>query len=653
MQVMAEKVFASYTDKTRVESFRRLTHNYRKYFRCKTVTSSAFMDGRTTELAGGPVTRSVADRDVEIRSEEGMLFYYGIHLVLTRDYAPVIAELGRVSDKESLFKLFGILFANIQFIRLTGHFEELRGHLLERIKRASSHRFALEEKAGGQPNPHVLDEIRLEVEQEVYFLFGLALFSFLDHKPQDEESFGELVLDRLFCGRSPEEWTRVPLNLLLFLGDERIVWTLSLLLYLAIPEFGRKKEIATELKKKLRYGLRTYGSHLDESVIDRHADVWTALDWKPRMAKRQLARVKLNFGSLLAEIGAYRLESRYTSIRFLHRELLSQPRGHSPIDGTLSLTLRRLRELVVDRASSVQAPPAARILFSEDDAVRKVLQPLLEDAMSVAGKLEEVAKSARRLFEFTSISREHSGPFRIEGERSEFEDMVRELGDIIERTRVQNVISRQDLNTADRLNDRIAGALWDSHSPLQLALLSYIVDLFEVLVAAMVEVNRQLRAEGLPDLYSGLIDEYSNQQGKWYVLIDRPLLREVLRNILLNVQHGIKLLSEEERRTIDGASFVSISLEEIPTDENGVEKKRRIRLTVRSRAPYRPPSSEEAFATTLVRQASEVEEYGGLGKSFLKVEPDGRSATKAVLQLRSRREVMARLQRSQENKLHE
>jgi hypothetical protein len=127
----------------------------------------------------------------------------------------------------------------------------------------------------------------------------------------------------------------------------------------------------------------------------------------------------------------------------------------------------------------------------------------------------------------------------------------------------------------------------------------------------------------------------------------------VLRNILLNVQHGIKLLSEEERRTIDGASFVSISLEEIPTDENGVEKKRRIRLTVRSRAPYRPPSSEEAFATTLVRQASEVEEYGGLGKSFLKVEPDGRSATKAVLQLRSRREVMARLQRSQENKLHE
>ena len=665
MQIMVDRLFDGYEENTRVESFRRLAANYRKYFKPKPLTSWRFLNDLPTPLGAtrqGIIIEKNKPVKVKVLSEEGNLFLLGANLSITRDYQPLIEELRRVRHKETLFKIYGILLADLKFIRLTGLFPTLREITLQQIQGTVGRRQEIENElqvgeASFKDLGIAIDQIQECVDYEVYLLFGLSLFSFLDHEPGEENGVAQHVIDHVTCGLIPDEWLKQPLNFLVYLSEDRISWTLSMFLYLANPALG-DPEYRNQVMRVIKEKIRPFSKQINQLDFQ---DIYALSDnqsWQEQTRLR-IAKIRANLNSLLTDVGAYELYSKYSVIRFLHREIITQPKRHSPIAQSLDLVLLKIQELIFDPIINRgrKVPEMRRFQFRSDPEVVKELQPLLEDGMYVAGKLQEIAEASLRLFDFTSISHDEAGRFKVEPDGSDFSRDVRRLGDILERTRIENAISYQELVEAEEINDRLSNDLWDRlTSPLYAVLKGYVAPLSKLLLQALREVNIQLQAEGFTGLYNRQIQVWESRQDEnWAVLIERPLLREILRNMLSNVRHGLKLRKKREGALPeDLPSLVEIDLEEVITSDNEVDKARYIRLTIRSWGPYLPPAVDEE--TTTKHHEQLVAEYGGKdqrpggdGGAYLKVftDPDNKkTATLAVLQLRSRKEVARIIQRN-------
>lgn len=663
MQRTVTHLFNRYEARTKVESFKRLAKNYRKYYRTRSVTSHTFLSERPIPL-GKPSRRKLhSGEKVLLKTEEGVLFFLCIDLVVTRNYAPIIEELRRIRDKSILFKLFGILLCDIQYIRLAGHFERLRDVILERVEDSWLQRFKLERQAknGKASREGVADSLREQVDLEFYLLFGLSLFSFLDHGfEKDDFNYKSLCRRILTCGKNPQHWLRFPLNRLVYLGEDRLFWVVSLLLHLSDPDFEHVDK-DSEVKRELQSSLRRFLKSLDAFKIEGDFEFFEACGLTQDAAYLRRNSVKINFNELIGDIGGDVLHSPYSVLRFLHQEIISQPGWHSPVEMTLDLVLNKLRRLIFEPFQKLPGfSENQRISFKrENDPATVELQGLLEDGMYIAGRLQEIAEATHRLFVFTPISLEHAEYFANTPE-SLFDTWVRDLGDLLERARVENQMSLADLKKAEDLQRQVRKALWYSVSPLQKVLRSYIVPLDEVLLSTMEEVNRQLSAEGFRDVWGREIEKLSEEvkvrKEHWEVLVDRRLLREVLRNLLLNVRYCLEEVArryQKSKEEIEGSKYVEIRFDELETEEESIWKKRWIRLTIRSEGLSYTHQGD--LETTLTRQMSEIAQYGGEdwkgeGGSFLKVEPEGKDATLATLQLRSRKEVATRLRKIEERR---
>lgn len=663
VEVISQKLFTKYLSSTKVESFRLLAANYRKDFKPLPVTSAAFLSEPPQPLRDGPRTMSILEHvgkqkprkvEIQVETDAGLLFCLCSNVSLTRNYSPIIDELNHVTRRSTIFTIFGLLLSDIQFIRFKGYFKTLHAVIRKRLRKSQRKRFNLEKRARKNKtfSPELAAKIQDEVELEICFLLGLSLFSDLD-EDHSSKHYEKLLNQLLTDGKNAEEWRDDHLlNLLLYLGDDRIVWTLSMVLWLALPDFEDANayiELKGELKQKLRRFIKVFDA-IDPRELK---DDWTALGWSEDTATLKLKRLRVNLNSLLTEIGVYELGTKYSVIRFLHKELIFQPSWHSPIAGTLHLVITRIKNHIEENfAEAISNSTTRRIPLRATGKTEKELKNLLEDGMYIAGKLQEIAEAAHRLFEFTPVSHIDAGPFAIESHGSLFGKDVREIGALLQKARADSAISIADLENAEKINRRISENLWDRFSPLQTLLRGYIVDLLEVLILTLEEVGRHLEiVEELTGIFSHELEKL-RERGKtehWEVLVDRPLLREALRNILSNVRHGVNGAVQNRAML---ASMIKIELTERETEQNDIKKLRWVRLQVTSPGAF---PGERLSGTTLEQQQSEIAEYGSRDPqeskedAFLKVEssPDG-TQTIATLQLRSRRVLAKRMRTIEE-----
>jgi hypothetical protein len=82
-----------------------------------------------------------------------------------------------VTDPDTAYTLFGLLLADVSYLKMTGNFERVRGILMKRLDQAREMRFHIEGNWSGSEESE--STLRRIVEGELDLLFGLAMFSYM------------------------------------------------------------------------------------------------------------------------------------------------------------------------------------------------------------------------------------------------------------------------------------------------------------------------------------------------------------------------------------------------------------------------------------------------------------------------------------------
>jgi orotate phosphoribosyltransferase len=518
MQETIRALFDYYTSQTRIPSFRRSMLQDLKYFQSHSVTSHQFENPTATDMSSFfPLAISDYNLPILVRSCEGRLALLSRHLVASRDFDQFIKAIGdrSVRDKETLYKIFGILLTDLSYLKLTGRFARLRETLIDEIRQLRWKRLDLE---GRNPAvPAIIVEQHVDVE--THLLFGMALFSYLDY----EFDYSPVILEILTCGLSGADWTQRPLNFGQYYADERLAWCLSMLMHLSRHDF-RQPRVARELKERLIDETETLLTELGNILSG---------DRRLRDAANTLERIKANLNMLLTDLGAHDLTEKHQVIRFLHSKVIALKRGHNPIHTSLDAALLSLQKIAAENPSERASPVKRRINVSGTPVKKNI-----EDATYTAGILEEIAEAVRQMTVFAPTSKENGGRYASEPRLPGFSEDVKRLGDLFQKIRVENQVSLQEIQELTQLRNQIAFDLWDPASHLRQMLLRYIVPLREVVDGALITANTTLRDLGFGEVWEEQRKKLSAWPHEWKVLMERHLLREVLRNIFSNVRHA-------------------------------------------------------------------------------------------------------------------
>ncbi len=603
MQQTIGALFQYYSAETRVPSFRRWMNQDQKYFRSHSLTSRDFEEP-TSQPLPADYTLEIGRVSITVASQEGKLALLCRNVVESRDYAPFIQEIANLSDKETLYKLFGILLSDLSYLKMTGKFRYLRSTLIERIQSLRERRFELEGRRR-------ITEIEKIVDTETHLLFGVSVFSFLDH----EFDYDQFIHEVLTCGREPEEWVAYPENLFQYFGDERVAWNLSMLMHFSHHKF-HQPEVAVELKNRMKKAATRFINFFEQNLPqDSEGE-----------ARSRKNRVKANLNLLLTELGAHELKAKHQVIRYLHSKVTTPKKGHNPIYSSLDAALLELEGLVSLRESADPKEEVQRVRIDKVETKK-----LLEDAVYTAGILEEIASAVRQLLFFAQTSRAEAQQFSNEPELPGFSQDTVLLGNIFQNIRINNIVAKSDFSTIVRLRTRIFYALWEPGSYLRTLLHRYIVPFRELIVAALENANQVLTVHGYSNVWDRELAKYRAMETECFVLCEPHLLRETLRNLFTNARHSFAgwVLAEGE----SWADLVSTDLEKIeasapPPEET--ELRDYSRLTVISDCgTFGGFSSQD----TLRQHRRDILSYGGSLEIGKKSEERG---TVAILTLLAR-----------------
>ncbi len=225
-----EALAADYCDRTPSPTYKSLTLRELRYFQTVPIAQleSHQVVGRSLEDAIG---RRVPEED-----RDAWLYKLISTFVSTREAGGLVSALDDTPDRRALYILFTCLLSETSYLRLTGTFQNVKECLIGFVRRSRRKRFDLEKALNGRRagKAEATMMTRSMVAQETDLLFGLALFSYLDH---DSESYSELAKELLATPPEVSNWAERPLNFELTVGADRYLWCVSLLLHFTRPDY--------------------------------------------------------------------------------------------------------------------------------------------------------------------------------------------------------------------------------------------------------------------------------------------------------------------------------------------------------------------------------------------------------------------------------
>ncbi len=270
------------------------------------------------------------------------------------------------------------------------------------------------------------------------------------------------------------------------------------------------------------------------------------------------------------------------------------------------------------------------------------VQQALEDAIYTAGLLEQIARAARGLFQFTPCRPEEAARFLAQDGSDTLAQDVNELGNVLQDIRINNLASRADLMQLTEVRGRIQRDLWDRELPLQNALHRYIVPLRRTFCESMraaqnsfIERNRECKAafdKCLPQLEADLVAE-----PEIYVLVDPFLLHETLRNVCSNVRHTLTGAAPTKAE-IDFGDRVTYSLRLDVRSTHDPDPTQFAVLELTSIGHPVDRQKLERPGATFVQHQLDLLKFGG-ALSINDVSRDGRAAVVAKMTLLVRKEI--------------
>ncbi len=313
-------------------------------------------------------------------------------------------------------------------------------------------------------------------------------------------------------------------------------------------------------------------------------------------------RILNNLSSFLTDLGFPGLRLRHQAIRYLHSRVLEPHEGHNPVIHDIAVASDAVSSFLADRQVQAGALPEARVLRFGADQYR--LQERIDSAIHASALLESIATAVRQLFGFHPLVT--SGSQRYMGKEFGFSHEVKSLRELLQRIRTDGAASWSDSNQLNMLFGPIASDLTLQESELIQALLWYIVPFKTVFSQILTAVDEELGA------FHGRLWEDSAAQlprlPEVYVLCEPPLLREILRNVLLNAKH-VYPKGGGQWRSVGRATW-SYGLD-IGSDPTYIaETVDYLRLTVSTPQAGRP-LFRIPEGTTLDAHARSVAAYGG------------------------------------------
>ncbi len=622
-----------YQAETRVPSFRRWVSQVRAYFEPKPLTSFEFTGGKARRLAEPVKVPLPGKQWLTVATEDAKLSALCGHVAADRNYDPILDELESSTQKYTLYKLFSVLLSDISYLRMLCRFGRLKKILQKRVTACRDERIKLEAnaRASGRKMTEVeLNRLEELIELELHFLFGWSLFSFLDQHFNYPNLIWDVVTSRLDI----QDWESYPENVGRYYGDERVVWTASMLLLLSHPRFLTAKR-ATPLRDRLLGLVRKLVERVQDDLPPPDA---TPSSGQSDAEQSRLLKIKANLDMLLTELGTHKLRQPVDVIRYLQSLLLKTRRHHSPLDTNMNQAVeavqRSIRQLLPRPIKSAALDLTnRRVPITASDQLA-----LLDDGIYIAGQLQVIADAVNRLFFFSLGSAEKAERFLATPDRPGFAADVTAFGDSLQSIRRDKLVSITDRDKLTELRRVILRDLWNDKSLLRETLARYVAPLEPTIVVALEAACKTFREKPYSGVWDKQIDRLTAlPREEWhYALIEPLLLREVMKNIFTNARHNLKGIRSPKNGY---SNLVEITIdEEIVPATDGEEELRKwvIKVTTKGNA-YANGGSADGVETTFDQHRREVSKYGGhlaigpyLGKR--------RTGTEVELRLLSRNE---------------
>lgn len=511
-----EALAFDYCERTPSPIYKSLIERELRYFRAVSISQ--------LDAAPAGVSRSfeeaIGAREPKM-DREAWLYGLVSSFVTTRDVESLVAAMDIAPDRRALYMLYTCLLSEISYLRLVGGFQRLKKSLVKSILQIRGQRleteFQMERRRGARAETAM--RIRSLVSRETNLLFGLALFSYLDH---DSEAYSALATDLL---QPAADWSKLPLNFEFAVGGDRYLWCMSLLFHFTRADYRLSTSSNDgSLVAELRSLVGEYVS------LARSMSLVSWSDAEVTESERR-KRIVNNLASFVTDLGFPGLRLRHQTIRFLHSRVLEPGEDHNPVIQDIRIASDAITSFLTEsQLDSVPLPERKAIKMGPN---QDRLREQIDSATNAAALLEGIAAAVRQLFGFHPLASPSSQ--RYMGEEFGFSQEVERVRELLQHIRTEQEVAWSDSNQLQRLFGRLSEDLTLERSELVQALLWYIVPFKALFTQVLKAVDEELGAH-YGKLWEPSMSRLSEVPDV-HVLGEPPMVRQILRNLLSNVRH--------------------------------------------------------------------------------------------------------------------
>lgn len=527
-------LFSRYNHKTKVPSFRRLSKRIKGYFNAQNYISRAYRnETNSTDFYYSSISPYQLKQDssnkflvnselnrMSVTSQETKIALMTYNLSLYRDFEPIIKEIARADKRRTFFHLYGLILSDVHYLQFTKNLDKLKEVVEEKIKEIWQEFFSLEANANHKTYKNNLNSL---LNCLVYLIFCLGLVSYYSNgKNTIKETLS--VTNLLFAEKTPEEWiNRYPNLSLIYFYDERLFYTISFLLYGLFPKLTVSNPEITLLEGQIKSFQTLFRDNINEQESDE--------------IKSKSQNILNNFDTILTEIGKHHRVEKHQTIRYLQREVLRPRQRHNPIFTSLNTLKNELEEFFKDdrnRSDSVDRP---------FDISQSVVLDKVDEALNSSSSLYTIVEASQQLFYFTpSVGIDRTRYINSTNQNNSFARDCQQLINLLQdNIRDSKTVSYKNYVCLQEYYATISDDFYNSS--LRETLISYIVSLNEIVEKCLSDANIRLNQEkGFENLLKNVYLDWKNSQNhhldSYWVLSEKYLLQETLRNIFFNLHYA-------------------------------------------------------------------------------------------------------------------